>query len=157
LGYREVDIEIQGPRDKEVFCLVKVTYYKDFAYNLVLLQQLHKHGLWWDNHPRYNYLRKANLASIIVAELQEKYYQFIIEYIPNEVLQLVFFIQRNIFNSRTEKWPSTIDALKWHLWLGHPGLEALRHLVNCTTGIKIKGIPTFECEACAVAKAKQQI
>jgi hypothetical protein len=47
--------------------------------------------------------------------------------------------------------------LKWHLWLGYPGPEALRHLVNYTTGVKIKGIPTFECEACAVAKAKQQI
>jgi hypothetical protein len=92
-----------------------------------------------------------------VAELQEKYHQFVIEYIPDKVLQLVFFIQRNIFNSRTEKWLSTADALKWHLWLGHPGPEALRYLVNYITGVKIKGIPTFECEACVVAKAKQQI
>jgi hypothetical protein len=37
LGYGEVNIEIQGPRGKEIFCLVKVAYYKDFAYNLVLL------------------------------------------------------------------------------------------------------------------------
>jgi hypothetical protein len=86
LGYKEVDIEIQGPRGKEVFHLVEVTYCKDFAYNLVLLQQLHKHGLWWDNCPRHNCLRKANSASTIVAELQEKYHQFVIEYIPNKVL-----------------------------------------------------------------------
>jgi hypothetical protein len=46
LGYGEVDIEIQGLRGKEVFCLVKVAYCKDFAYNLVLLQQLYKYGLW---------------------------------------------------------------------------------------------------------------
>jgi len=45
LGYGEVDIEIQGLRGKEIFCLVEVAYCKDFACNLVSLRQLHKHGL----------------------------------------------------------------------------------------------------------------
>jgi hypothetical protein len=92
LGYGEVDIEIQGPRGKEIFRLVEVAYCKDFACNLVSLRQLHKRGLWWDNRPGHNCLRKANSAGTIVAELQEKYHQFVIEYIPDDLSQAVFFI-----------------------------------------------------------------
>jgi len=40
---------------------------------------------------------------------------------------------------------------------GHLAPEALEHLVKQTRGVKIQGIPTVKCEACATAKATQVI
>lgn len=45
----------------------------------------------------------------------------------------------------------------WHHRLGHPGPRALEHLVNSSEGVRIKGIPTYECDACATSKLKKQI
>src|SRR5881275_1547514 len=45
----------------------------------------------------------------------------------------------------------------WHLRLGHPGPQALEHLVNSSHGVRIKGVTTVECDACALSKAKRQI
>jgi hypothetical protein len=83
--------------------------------------------------------------------------QYVIEDIPEDLKKQVFYIRRNKFNSWTKKTPSKVDAGKWHLRFGHPGLQALEHLVNCSMGARIKGIPTVKCDHCAVAKAKRQI
>jgi len=49
------------------------------------------------------------------------------------------------------------DAWKWHLRLGHPGPQALEHLVKCSHGAKIRGPTTVECQSCGLTKAKRQI
>uniref|UniRef100_A0A1Y1L2P0 Integrase catalytic domain-containing protein n=1 Tax=Photinus pyralis TaxID=7054 RepID=A0A1Y1L2P0_PHOPY len=68
-----------------------------------------------------------------------------------------FFTRRNTFNSWTGRQASSADARKWHLRLGHPGPKALEHLVNCSTGTKIRGLTTVECDHCGVSKAIRQI
>jgi hypothetical protein len=94
---------------------------------------------------------------MIVAELQEKYHQFGLKYIPINVTDAAFITRRNNFNSMTEQRPSKADATRWHLQLGHPGPQALEHLVICATGVGIEGLLTIKCDACATAKAKRQI
>jgi hypothetical protein len=43
------------------------------------------------------------------------------------------------------------------LRLGHPRPQALQHLVNCSTGARIRGPTTVECDACGQGKAKRQM
>src|SRR5204862_6137643 len=45
----------------------------------------------------------------------------------------------------------------WHLRLGHPGPEALKHLVNSSQGVRIRGPTTVQCDNCGTAKMKRQI
>ena len=47
--------------------------------------------------------------------------------------------------------------MKWHLRLGHPGPQALEHLVNCSTGARIRPLTTVECDACGQGKVKRRI
>ncbi|EXU94611.1 integrase core domain protein, partial [Metarhizium robertsii] len=68
-----------------------------------------------------------------------------------------FFTRRNTFNSWTGRQASSADARKWHLRLGHPGPKVLEHLVNCSTGARIKGLTTVECDHCGVSKARRQV
>ena len=49
------------------------------------------------------------------------------------------------------------DAITWHKRMGHPGPQALEHLVQQSQGVRIKGIPTVKCNACGKAKLKRQI
>src|SRR5204863_1369495 len=61
------------------------------------------------------------------------------------------------YNSRTRRRPCTADTMRWHRRLAHPGPGALEHLVNCSQGVRIRGPTTVECDACGIAKAKEQI
>ena len=69
---------------------------------------------------------------------------------------MAFYIRRNKFNTWTKRRPNAADAMQWHLRLGHPGPEALEHLVNASRGVRIRGIKTVECDACGISKAKRQ-
>jgi hypothetical protein len=71
--------------------------------------------------------------------------------------ETAFVTQRHKFNSWTGRRPAKADGRRWHLRLGHPGPRALEHLVNSSQGAKIKGIPTVECDDCAVSKIRRQI
>jgi hypothetical protein len=52
---------------------------------------------------------------------------------------------------------SSATARLWHLRLGHPGPEALNRLINSSTGARIKGPVTVECDDCAVSKITRQV
>ena len=159
LGYGDVDIEVPGPRDKlQILRLYDVAYCPNFAANLVSFYELRKQGYWWDTRPRYNCLRRAD--NTIVANLREFHRQFVLEYIPNDdhpYTRTAFYIRRNKFNTWTKRRAVIGDAMLWHLRLGHPGPEALKHLVNASKGVRIKGVKTVECDACGTSKAKRQI
>ena len=156
LGYGDVDIAIQGPQGKRILRLHDVALCKDFACNLVSLRQLHKKGYWWDNRPSFNHLRQSRDNST-VAILESHHNQFVLEYVPEDISRSAFHARRNKFNSWSERKPLTSDAWKWHLRLGHPGPQALEHLVKCSQGAKIRGPTTVECQCCGLTKAKRQI
>jgi Reverse transcriptase (RNA-dependent DNA polymerase) len=154
-GYGNVDIKIRSPKGTRILRLFDVAFCQDFASNLVSLQQLHKRGLWWDNRPGYNHLRRSDFSTL--ARLEKHHGQFVLEYEPDEVPRAVFFTRRNRYNSWTKRPSAVGDAMKWHLRLGHPGPGALEHLVNCSTGAKIRGPTTVECDTCGQSKAKRKI
>jgi hypothetical protein len=157
-GYGDVDIQVQGPRGRQLFHLTDVALCENFACNIVSLQQLHKRGFWWDNRPGINQLRRSNgNSTVTVAFLEFHSNQFVLEHLPLEVSRSTFYARRNKFNSWTTRRPVAGDALKWHLRLGHPGPKVLEHLVNTSKGAKIRGPTTVQCDSCGTGKARKQI
>ena len=158
-GYGNVDIEVTVPGNKQhskrILRLNDVAFCQDFTSNLVSLRQLRKRGMWWDNRPGYNHLRRSDFS--IVAALEDHYDQFVLEYIPEDLSRGAFHARRNKYNSWTKRAPVYGDAQKWHLRLGHPGPKALEHLVHCSTGARIRGLLTVQCDACGQSKIKRQI
>jgi hypothetical protein len=132
-----------------------VAYCEEIACNLVSLRKLRKRGFYWDNRLNPTLLKRSD-GSVLCA-LTEQHGQFVIEYIPEDVNRATFYARRNQFNTWTKRRPVGADALRWHLRLGHPGPGALEHLVNSSQGVRIKGITTAECDACAQGKMKRQI
>ncbi|KAG9379210.1 gag-pre-integrs domain containing protein [Pyrenophora tritici-repentis] len=64
--------------------------------------------------------------------------------------------------SSQEKAPQTVTAMRAHQLLGHPSYQALEHLQDATTGLKIgtngKGDPwTDDCVSCIQGKMKEDI
>ena len=51
----------------------------------------------------------------------------------------------------------TGEAIRWHSRLGHPGPQALEHLVSASQGVRIRGPTTVECDACGLSKVKRQV
>ena len=72
---------------------------------------------------------------------RELHDQSVLEYIPNDhpYTRMAFYIRRNTW---TERRPATGDAMRWHLRLGHPGPQALEHVVNPSKGVRIKELKT---------------
>ena len=58
--YDEVDVKIQIKTDKYLMRFHEVTFYKNFAVNLILLCQLHQLSYWWDNRSEFNHIYKIN-------------------------------------------------------------------------------------------------
>ncbi|KAH7462214.1 hypothetical protein FOMA001_g18721 [Fusarium oxysporum f. sp. matthiolae] len=153
-GYGNVVIRAHGPRGSKFLRLNDVAFCENFPCNLVSLRQLRKRGYWWDNRPGYNCLREWNGA--LVCNLVDQHDQFVIEDLPPDISKTSFITRQHKLNSWTDR-TSKVDARKWHLRLGHPGPQALEHLVNTTRGTRIKGPTTVECDDCAVSKISRQI
>ena len=150
-----MDIHTQGLNGVQAIRLRDVAHCENFPCNLVSLRQLQKRGYWWDNRVQFNCLRSSRNA--IICKLIDRYDQFVIEDIPEEVPNGAFISRRHHFNTWTERRPSRATAQIWHLRLGHPGPQALEHLVNTTKGAKIRGITTVQCDGCALGKIRRQI
>ena len=95
------------------------------------------------------------MDSSVIAELQELYGQWVIEYRPDPTVPVALATHK--FNSRTSRPSQKADALRWHKRMGHPGPSALEHLVQQSEGVRIKGITTVKCDACGKAKSKRQV
>ena len=155
LGYGEIDIKVNGPRGPRLLRLYDVAYCENFACNLVSLRILRRQGYWWDNRQKQTYLRRADDS--MVCRLFDKHDQFVLEHIPIDMTRASFFTRRNQFNTWSERKAKSGDSERWHLRLGHPGPQALEHLVNSSEGVKIIGPTMVECDACGVSKMKRQI
>ena len=155
-GYGDVDIAIDSPMGKEILRLHDVAFCEDFACSIVSFRKLQRRGYWWDTRPGQNCLRRSADHSIL-AYLKDLYDQFVLEDLPEGIPRSAFFARRNKFNSYTKRRPSRAVADTWHLRLGHPGPQALRHLVNSSQGVRIRGPTTTQCDGCATAKIKRKI
>ena len=155
-GYGDVDICLQNAiGDKHLLRLNNVAFVPGMATNLVSLRPLRARGIWWDTRPQTTALRRADGTALGI--LEERYGQFVLEYVPTNHDRAAFFTRRNRLSSWTKRGPRRAEAWLWHLRLGHPGPKALEHLVNSSEGVRIKGPTTTQCDSCAQAKMKRQI
>ena len=155
-GYGEVDIRVNSPQGPLIMRLYDVAYCEGLACNLVSFRLLRRKGYFWNNRGTCNELCRKDGS--IVCFLTDEYDQTVLESVPAQFSKQAFHARRNQFNSWTERAPSSASDEMWHLRLGHPGPEALRHFQGHSRGVRVKGaITTVDCDACACAKAKQLI
>lgn len=131
---------------------------------LVSINQLHRKGYYWDNEKRPTTLKRRNQTT--VCEVKHIFGQFVLEYNPIKQKpenKAAFPAahgekkQPHKFTSRTPRKALSGNAWLWHNRLGHPGPQALEHLVNSCTGVRLKGPATVDCEACALGKMTRQV
>lgn len=137
-----------------VLLLDDVAYCPRLLTTLVSLRQLRSRGYYWDNKNNPTTLRRRDKT--LISTLQDKCGKYILEYRPNELPLASLAIFRKKYTTWTKRPPLTGEAIRWHHRMGHPGPDALEHLVNASQGVKIRGPTTVECEACALAKIKRQ-
>nr|XP_036575425.1 uncharacterized protein CTRU02_14669 [Colletotrichum truncatum]XP_036585130.1 uncharacterized protein CTRU02_05099 [Colletotrichum truncatum]KAF6781988.1 hypothetical protein CTRU02_14669 [Colletotrichum truncatum]KAF6794898.1 hypothetical protein CTRU02_05099 [Colletotrichum truncatum] len=78
LGYGNVDITADAERGKKVrLRLYNVAYCEEFATNLVSYRLLRQRGMWWDNRPGQNCVRRAD--GTLVCYLHDLHGQQVIE------------------------------------------------------------------------------
>lgn len=150
LGYGTMTIRLTGTR---VLMLEDVAYCPRLLTTLVSLRQLRKKGFYWDNRGNPTTLRR--LDRTIACTMHDLYGQYVIEYQSESFPKAAFVAHR--FSSYTKKAPLTGEAIRWHSRLGHPGPQALEHLISASQGVRIRGPTTVECDACGISKIKRQI
>lgn len=125
--------------------------------SLISFRQLRRKGYHWDTRSEPTKLRRRDNS--VVCQIMEKFGQYVLEYVPENTSITAFIAYRKKFHSATRRPPRLGDGLRWHQRLGHPGPEAIRHLVNASQGVRlqIQGPPTIDCEACALAKIPRQV
>ncbi|KAF7564273.1 uncharacterized protein PtrM4_153250 [Pyrenophora tritici-repentis] len=119
--------------------------------HLVSFRILRRQGLWWDTKSDPTILRRSDDSELAV--LHEKYGQWILELNDAEA-RAAFSTQQPTRRTAVRK---RAEAIVWHKRLGHPGSDALEHLVNQSEGVKIVGVPTVKCDACGISKSKRMI
>ncbi|KAJ6437664.1 Cut9 interacting protein Scn1 [Purpureocillium lavendulum] len=146
LGHGDVLIRIGT---KDTFKLQNVAYVPRFHTNVASLDRFVQRGYNWN--PATGAVFKDGKT---IFRTERRYRQPVIEF--NQVNYESHAAQATAFTSSAQPRPkSAADAMLWHKRLGHLGAEALEHLVQETTGAKIKGPLKIECKDCAVSKAKR--
>jgi Reverse transcriptase (RNA-dependent DNA polymerase) len=151
LGFGNVDIEVQGRHGPLRFRLRDVAHCEHFACNIVSFRKLQKRGIQWDT--KQGWLVRADNS--VLCFVQDQYEQFILEALPYEIAPSVFATRISTWS--TDRRLSEADGKRWHVRMGHLGKDALEHLVRQARGVKIKGLRTIECDACAPAHMKKQV
>jgi len=135
-----------------------MAYCENFACNLVSFRKLKRRGFWWDTRSDQTCLTCLKRAdNSMFAYLKDQYNQFVLKDIPEDLSRGSFFTRRNKFNTYTRRKPRKALAHVWHQRLGHPGSQALEHLVNCSQGVRIKGPTTVQYDRYSQGKLRQQI
>ncbi|KAJ6439138.1 peramine synthetase [Purpureocillium lavendulum] len=145
LGHGEVLIRIGT---KDTFKLQNVAYIPRFHTNVASLDRFVQRGYNWN--PTTGAVSKDGKT---IFRTERRYRQPVIEF--NQVDYESHAAQATAFTSSAPRPKSAAEAMLWHKRLGHLGAEALEHLVQQTTGAKIKGPLKIECKDCAVSKAKR--
>ena len=160
-GYGTVDVFLNDPGTKgsRIMRLNDVAFCPIFAANLVSFHLLEKRGLYWDTRPQHQCLRITANHNVL-ALIERHFDQYVLEYNPLNALEgssPATFALRTRRRSHQPRPHQKALGERWHLRLGHPGPQALEHLVNHSSGVRIKGPTTVQCDNCGLAKMKRQI
>lgn len=135
--------------NRDTFRLQRVAYIPTFHTNVASLDRFIQRGYNWN--PATGAVSKNGKT---IFHTKRRYRQPVIEF--NQVNDESFTPLTTAFTSSAQPRPEAVaEAMLWHKRLGHLGSEALEHLVQQTTGAKIKGPLKIECRDCAVSKAKR--
>ncbi|KAM4067558.1 integrase core domain-containing protein [Hirsutella rhossiliensis] len=131
-----------------LFQLNEVAYVPNFHTNIASLDRFLAKGYNWN--PASGLVSKDDQ---IVFHTRRLFRQPVIEY--NQLSEVA---PSSNFTSSSAPRPAQIaDATLWHKRLGHLNAQALEHLVENTTGCKIKGPVTVDCESCSLGKGKRVV
>ncbi|KAI1508873.1 GAG-pre-integrase domain containing protein [Pyrenophora tritici-repentis] len=150
-AYGSVTLRVDSADGHRLLYLENVAYCPDLHCSLVSFRILRRQGLWWDTKSDPTILRRSDDSELAV--LHEKYGQWILELNDAEA-RAAFSTQQPTRRTAVRK---RAEAIVWHKRLGHPGSDALEHLVNQSEGVKIVGVPTVKCDACGISKSKRMI
>jgi hypothetical protein len=155
-GYGSVDICVRLGTSRQILRLLEVAFCPDMLANLVSLERLGQQGMWWDMEKEPSVIRLRSPPTA-VCEVHRHHGQWVLKYIPPTEDKASFITRRNKYTSWTKRKPIAADAMLWHQRLGHPGTQAIEHLVNSSAGVRLVGPTTVECDACGIAKARRQV
>lgn len=171
-GKRVMKHIMHGPDGKNTRDLVleDVAFVPNFHTNIIAANLLYKKGYWFchlDKTIRYG---PSLTNNVVVMDIKIMFDLLVAEYKPSCsyslpssdagscVLSAIKPINRRFRRSNKDPLPPRSDSADlWHLRAGHLGPEALEKLGQSTRGVRIRGVPTVKCEACAVSKATQVI
>jgi hypothetical protein len=131
-----------------------VLYVPDFMANIIAMDVLKKKGLYW-NH-------RNDWLETWTGKAQFKIYH---EFNANFILKKAAYPQDApkvaLASSRDPRVEEASPNL-WHVRLGHPQLEAIKHLETATRGVKVSSAPKQRelyppCETCAKSNIKAQV
>jgi hypothetical protein len=143
-GYGKVYLRIQGG----LFLLQQVAYIPTFHTNVASLDLFVQKGYNWN--PATGAVTKD---TNVIFYTRRHFRQPVIEFNPIQQAQAAASFQ----SSSQPRPHQTADADLWHQRLGHLNAASLEHLVQETTGAKIKGPIQIDCEHCSLAKAQRVI
>ena len=147
-GYGKIALVLSHNNKKHQLALDGVAHCPTLHTSVVSFRKLRSTGFYWDTFSRPTLLKTLDHKAICA--LQEQGGQYVLDYQTPD--------QGGFFGITRRTWvdrpPSLATAMLWHQRFGHPGPEPLKRLISLVQGVRMKGITTIECEACAVGKAK---
>lgn len=157
-AWGEVIINVKRGNQKKDILLTHVAYVPGFLTNLFALGRCRRSGIHFDSGR--NILYKERISNV-VANLDYSHGHWLLDAKEadrpprHELLSMAV-------RSSQEKSPQTVTAMRAHQLLGHPSYQALEHLQDATTGLKIgtngKGDSwTDDCVSCIQGKMKEDI
>ena len=171
-GKRIIENVMHGPDGKNTRHLVlqDVAFVPHFHTNIIAANPLYEMGYWFCHLDKTLCYGQSLTNNIVVIDIKIMYSLLIAEYKPSHsyslpssnagsyVFSAINPIKRRIRRSNKEPLPPRTDSADlWHLRAGHLGPEALEKLVQSARGVRIRGVPTVKCKACAVLKSTQVI
>ncbi|XP_044715238.1 GAG-pre-integrase domain-containing protein [Hirsutella rhossiliensis] len=145
LGYGTVRMKLE---EGGLFQLNEVAFVPKFHTNIASLDRFLAKGYNWN--PLSGRVSKDDQ---IIFHTKRRFRQPVIEFNPIKEDSHA----SNFTSSSAPRAVKTADATLWHKRLGHLNAQALEHLVENTTGSKIKGPVTIDCTACSLGKGKKVV
>jgi hypothetical protein len=151
-GFGSVDINVKIPSGSATITLLDTALVPSFHTSVVSMDKFLAKKVYWDmEHNRLTHNKQT------FCYVERNHGQWTLE--NNEPMQPTED-ENAIFATRSARPRPDEQASpeKWHLKLGHAGPEAISHLSEAATGVKlIRGPSTTECETCSVSKATRII
>ena len=155
-GYGNLELPMD---DGEILLLDDVAHCPPLLTTIISLRQLRREGFFWDTRTDPTVLQSKD--GEMKLKVEELHGQYVLEYRPRPAQASISTERATLItqrlNSRSPRKPLAGDAIRWHHRLGHPGPQALEHLVNSSQGTKVKGPLTHQCDACGTSKLVRQV